>query len=145
MARLNQILVLSAVTLLTLTGCNSAKEASTSGTSPLPIPAATTVVSASDQAAAQGKYAELLTVVSKTKAAVQAGDFAKAKAEFGKFENAWKKVEDSIKAKYPKTYKDVEETTDKVMAELKKSKPSKDTVLAQLNSLEKTINSIPKS
>ena len=145
MARLNQILVLSAVTLLTLTGCNSAKETSTSGTSPLPIPAATTVVSASDQAAAQGKYAELLTVVSKTKAAVQAGDFAKAKAEFGKFENAWNKVEDGIKAKYPKTYKDVEETTDKVMAELKKSKPSKDTVLAQLNSLEKTINSIPKS
>ncbi|MEG3842867.1 hypothetical protein [Microcoleus sp. herbarium14] len=144
MARFNQILVLSAISLLALAGCDSAKEASTPKTSPAAVPAAT-AVSTSDKAASPANYAELLSVVSNTKAAVQTGNFAKAKTEFGKFENAWKKVEDGIKAKAPKSYDAVEETTEKVMAELKKSQPSKDQVLAQLQSLEKTINSIPKS
>jgi hypothetical protein len=143
MARFNQILVVSAFTLLTLAGCEGAQEASTPVTSP--SPAATAVASPSKPAAVQGKYTELLTVVSNTKAAVESGNFAKAKTEFGKFEDAWKKVEDPIKAKYPKSYEAVEEGTDKVMAEVKKSKPTKDNALTQLNSLEKTINSIPKS
>jgi hypothetical protein len=144
MARFNQILVLSAVTLLALAGCDSAKEASTPQTSSPAIPA--TAVSTSEKVAvSQGNYPELSTVVTNTKAAVQTGNFTKAKAEFDKFESAWKKVEDGIKSKYPKSYDAVEEGTDKVMAELKKSQPSKDKVLAELQSLEKTINSIPKS
>jgi hypothetical protein len=143
MARFNQILVVSAFTLLTLAGCEGAQEASTPVTSP--SPAVTAVANPSKPAAVKGKYTELLSVVTKTKAAVQAGNFANAKTEFGKFEDAWKKVEDPIKAKYPKSYKAVEEGTDKVMAEVKKSKPTKDNALTQLNSLEKTINSIPKS
>jgi len=143
MARFNQILVLSAISLLALAGCDSAKEASTPQTSSAPVPAATAVKT--EKAASQGNYAELSGVVSSTKAAVEAGNFAKAKTEFNKFEDAWKKVEDGIKAKAPKSYDAVEETTDKVMADLKKSKPSKDQVLTQLQSLEKTIGSIPKS
>lgn len=144
MARFNQILVISAVTLLTLAGCDSAKEASTPQTSSPAIPAAT--VSTSEKVAvSQGNYPELSTVVSDTKAAVQTGNFAKAKAEFDKFESAWKKVEDGIKSKAPKSYDAVEDGTEKVMTELKKSQPSKDKVLAELQSLEKTINSIPKS
>ncbi|MEG3906474.1 hypothetical protein QT979_01305 [Microcoleus sp. w2-18bC1] len=143
MARFNQILVLSAISLIALAGCDSAKEASTPPTSPAPVPAATAVKT--DKPASQGNYAELSGVVSSTTAAVQAGNFAKAKTEFDKFENAWKKVEDGIKAKAPKSYDAVEETTDKVMADLKKSKPSKDQVLTQLQSLEKTISTIPKS
>ena len=145
MARFNQILVVSAFTLLTLAGCEGAKEASTPATSPASSPAATTVASPSKPAAVEGKYTELLTVVTKTKAAVESGNFANAKTEFGKFEDAWKKVEDGIKAKHPKSYKAIEDGTDKVMAEVKKSKPTKENVLTQLNSLEKTINSIPKS
>jgi hypothetical protein len=143
MARFNQILVLSAISLLALAGCDSAKEASTPPTSPAPVPAATAVKT--EKAASQGNYAELSGVVSSTKAAVQAGNFAKAKTEFDKFEDAWKKVEDGIKAKAPKSYDAVEDTTEKVMTALKKSKPSKDQVLTQLQSLEKTISSIPKS
>jgi hypothetical protein len=143
MARFNQILVLSAISLIALAGCDSAKEASTPQTSSTPVPAATAVKT--EKAASQGNYAELSGVVSSTNAAVQAGNFAKAKTEFDKFEDAWKKVEDPIKAKSPKDYEAVEETTEKVMAELKKSQPSKDQVLTQLQSLEKTINSIPKS
>jgi len=84
-------------------------------------------------------------MVSSTKAAVQTGNFATAKSEFDQFEDAWEKVEDGIKAKSPKEYEAVEEMTEKVMAELKKSQPSTDQVLAQLQSLEKTIKSIPKS
>ncbi|XZO01548.1 MAG: hypothetical protein ACM65L_24165 [Microcoleus sp.] len=150
MARFNQILVLSAIGLLTLAGCESAKEASTPQSSPSAVPVATAVNAATTDktdklAVSQGNYPELSSVVSKTKAAVQAGDFAKAKTEFGKFEDAWKKVEDGIKAKARKSYDAVEEGADKLTNELKKSQPSKDKVLADLQSLEKTINSIPKS
>jgi hypothetical protein len=143
MARFNQILVLSAISLIALAGCDRAKEASTPQTSSAPVPAATAVKT--EKAASQGNYAELSGVVSSTQAAVQTGNFATAKTEFDKFEDAWEKVEDGIKAKSPKDYEAVEETTEKVMAQLKKSQPSKDQVLAQLQSLEKTINSIPKS
>lgn len=148
MARFNQILVISAVTLLTLAGCDSAKEAATppSPTPAIPATAATTAPSTSEKVAtSESKYAELLGVVSNTKAAVQTGNFAEAKAEFDKFENAWKKVEDGIKPKSPKSYEAVEDTTEKVMAELNNSQPSKDKVLAELQSLETTINSIPQS
>jgi hypothetical protein len=142
MARLNQILVVGAVTLLALTGCDGAQEASTPKTSPSQIPAA---VSTSDKAASPASYQELSGVVSNTKAAVQTGNFAKAKTEFDKFETAWKKVEDGIKKKSPKSYDAVEDTAEKVMAELKTTNPSKDKVLPQLQSLEQTISSIPKS
>ncbi|MBE9094420.1 DUF4363 domain-containing protein [Tychonema sp. LEGE 07203] len=144
MARFNQILVLGAVSLLTLAGCDSAKEASTPQISPLPVPAATAVAK-TEKAVSQGNYAELSAVVSSTKAAVQTGDFVKAKTEFDKFENAWKQVEDGIKTKAPKSYEAVEDSAEKVTDDLKKGQPSKDQVLAQLESLETTINSIPKS
>jgi len=103
MARFNQILVLSAATLLALAGCDSAKQASTPQASPSESPAAT-AVSASDKAASPASYAELLSVVTNTKAAVQTGNLAKAKTEFDKFEKAWKKVEDGIKAKAPREH-----------------------------------------
>ena len=144
MARFNPILVLSAVTLVALAGCGD-NQASTPQASPSPVPPATAAVSASEKPASPASYPELMSVVTSTKAAVETGDFVKAKTEFDKFETSWKKVEDGIKAKEPKSYDTVEETTEKVTNELKKTKPSKDLVLAQLQSLEKTIASIPKS
>ncbi|MBE9123116.1 DUF4363 domain-containing protein [Tychonema sp. LEGE 07199] len=145
MARFNQILVLSAVTLVALAGCGEKQEASTPPTSPPPVTSTTTTVTTSEKPASTANYPELMSVVTNTKAAVDAGDFVKAKTEFDKFETSWKKVEDGIKAKEPKSYDTVEQTTEKVTDELKKGKPSKDLVLAQLQSLEKTIASIPKS
>jgi hypothetical protein len=150
MARFHQILVLSAVTLVALAGCGD-KEASTAPTPPSAVPTATTTTttttttSGSEKPVSAASYPELMSVVTNTKAAVETGDFVKAKTEFDKFETSWKKVEDGIKAKEPKSYDTVEGTTEKVTDELKKSKPSKDIVLAQLQSLEKTIASIPKS
>ncbi len=149
MARFNQILVLSTIILLTLAGCESAKETSTPQSSPSAVPAATAVKAGTadqtEKAASQGNYTELSRVVSNTKAAVETGNFAKAKTEFSKFEDTWKKVEDGIKAKAPKSYDAVEDMADKLTSELKKSQPSKDKVLAELQSLDKTISSIPKS
>ncbi len=142
MARFNQILVLSAISLITLVGCDSAKEASTPKTSSSAVPATTVKT---DKAATPLYYPELSGIVFNTKTAVEAGNFAKAKTEFGKFENSWKKFEDPIKAKAPKGYNAVEEATEKVMTEFKKSQPSKDKVLAELDSLDKTIKTFPKS
>lgn len=141
MARFNQILILSALSLLTLAGCDSAQEASTPKTSSSAVPA---TAAKTDKAETALKYPELSGLVFYTKTAVQADDFAKAKTEFGKFENAWKKVEDRIKAKAPKGYNAIEEATAKVTTELKKSQPSKDKVLAELDSLDKTIKTFPK-
>ena len=140
MARFNQILILSAVTLLTLAGCDSAKEASTPQNSPSAVPATVKT----DKAAPVINYPELSGLVFYTKNAVQAGNLAKAKTDFGKFENAWKKVEDRIKAKAPKSYNELEDSADKVTTELKKSQPSKDKLLVELELMDKTIKSFPK-
>ncbi|MCY7386202.1 MAG: hypothetical protein LH628_27280 [Microcoleus sp. CAN_BIN18] len=147
MARFNPILVLSAVTLVALAGCQGDNQVSTPPTAPSPVPSATTTTttSGSEKPVSPASYPELMSVVTNTKAAVEAGDFVKAKTEFDKFETSWKQVEDGIKAKEPKNYEAVEDTTEKVTDELKKAQPSKDLVLAQLQSLEKTIASIPKS
>ncbi|MEG4453938.1 hypothetical protein [Microcoleus sp. N9_A1] len=147
MARFNPILVLSAVTLVALAGCGD-NQASTPPTAPSPVPSATTTTttttSGSEKPVSPASYPELMSVVTNTKAAVETGDFVKAKTEFDKFETSWDKVEDGIKAKEPKNYEAIEETTEKVTDELKKAQPSKDLVLAQLQSLEKTIASIPQ-
>jgi hypothetical protein len=150
MARFNPILVLSAVTLVALAGCGD-NQASTPPAPPSPVPSATTTTttttttSGSEKPVSPASYPELMSVVTNTKAAVETGDFVKAKTEFDKFETSWNKVEDGIKAKEPKNYDTVEENTEKVTDELKKAQPSKDLVLTQLQSLEKTIASIPKS
>ncbi len=135
--RFNQILVLSALSLLTLAGCDSVQETSTPKTSSSAVPG--TAVK-TDKAI---KYPELSGLAFYTKIAVEANNFPKAKTEFGKFENAWKKVEDGMKKKDPTGYNTVKEATAKVTAEFKKSEPSKDKVLAQLDLLDKTIKAFP--
>ncbi len=84
----------------------------------------------------------LLPIVSSTKTAVEAGNFAKAKTEFENFDKSWKDVEDGIKAKSPDTYKAIEDSMDKVSAELKQSKPVKDKVVTELQTLEKSVKSV---
>jgi hypothetical protein len=140
MARFNQILVLSALSLLTLAGCDSAKEASTPQNSPSAVPATVKT----DKATPVINYPELSGLVFYTKNAVQAGNFAKARTDFGKFENAWKKAGDGIKAKALKSYNELEESSDKVATEFKNPQPSKDKLLVELELMDKTIKSFPK-
>lgn len=138
MARLNQILVLSALSLLTLASCDSVQEASTPKTSSSAVPA---TAAKTDKPAT--KYPELSGLVFYTKKAVEVDNFTTAKTEFGKFQNAWKKVEDGMKTKAPTGYNVVEEASAKVTTEFKKSQPSKDKVLAELDLLDKTIKTFP--
>ncbi|MDQ2100604.1 MAG: hypothetical protein QQW96_23530 [Tychonema bourrellyi B0820] len=142
MARFNQILVLGALSLLTLAGCDIFQEDSTPKTSSSAVPGTGVKT---DKATTPLKYPELSGLVFYTKKAVEADNFPKAKTEFGKFENAWKKVENGMKTKAPTGYNAVKEATAKVTTEFKKSEPSKDKVLAQLDLLDKTIKTFPKS
>ena len=135
------MLIIASISLLTLVGCNKPEQAATETT-----PAATS--NSTEKVPGQKSTvsnAGLLAVVSKTKTAVTSGNFVQAKKEFDKFEDAWKEVEDGIKAKSRNNYDAVEKSMDEISGELKAAKPQKDKLLASLQSLEKTINAISKS
>jgi septal ring factor EnvC (AmiA/AmiB activator) len=135
------MLIIASISLLTLVGCSNAEKATTETT-----PAATsksTGTATTKKSTANNKG--LILVVFKTKTAVTSGNFVQAKKEFDKFEDAWKEVEDGIKAKSRDNYEAVEKSMDEISSELKASKPQKDKLLASLQSLKKTINAIPKS
>lgn len=142
MIRFNHVLIVATISLLTLAGCNSTEQTNTQ-TSPTVSPASS--VDAVGVKTSKGGFDGLLGVVSNTKAAVESGDFAKAKTEFDKFEDFWKTVEDGVKAKSPDSYKAIEDSMDNINGELKASKPSKEKVLARLQSLEKNITGVAKS
>jgi hypothetical protein len=139
MLNAKNILLVTVISLVALAGCNSSEQSATQ-TSPSSSPASQTTGTSS----AKTGFSGLLSVVSKTKTAVKAGNFAKAKTEFGKFEDSWKPVEDGVKAKSPAAYKAIEESMDKINGELKASKPSKEKVSAALQSLDKSIAGVAK-
>ncbi|MBJ7294953.1 MAG: DUF4363 domain-containing protein [Dolichospermum sp.] len=135
------MLIIAGIGLLTLVGCNKPEQAATE-TTPATTSNSTEKVPGQKSTVSN---AGLLAVVSKTKTAVKAGNFVQAKKEFDKFEDAWKEVEDGIKAKSRNNYEAVEKSMDEISGELKAAKPQKDKLLASLQSLEKTINAISKS
>ncbi|MDD1416491.1 DUF4363 domain-containing protein [Dolichospermum sp. ST_con] len=135
------MLIIAGISLLTLVGCTSAEKATTETTPAATSKSTGTATTKKSTAGNKG----LLAVVSKTKTAVTSGNFVQAKKEFDKFEDAWKEVEDGIKAKSRDNYEAVEKSMDEISSELKASKPQKDKLLASLQSLTKTINTIPKS
>ncbi|AFZ00814.1 hypothetical protein [Calothrix sp. PCC 6303] len=138
MPRLNQLFVAAGISLLALTGCNGAEQSpTTSTTSASPV---------SNAASTDGKssYGSLLAVVSKTKTAVDAGDFPTAKKEFDEFEESWSTVEDGIKAKSSKSYDLIEENADEVNDLLKEPKPVKAKLTTALQSLESNIKAAPQ-
>jgi hypothetical protein len=124
-----KLFVASAIALIVFTGYKSPVFANTQLTT-------FTVAAASEKTSG---FTSLQTVVSKTKAAVDAGKFAMAKDEFSKFEDSWKKVEDGLKKKSPDTYKAIEENMDMVKKEIKAAKPSKTKLVSALQSLDKAI------
>ena len=135
------MLIIASISLLTLVGCNKPEQAATETT-----PAATS--NSTEKVPGQKSTvsnAGLLAVVSKTKIAVTSGNFVQAKKEFDRFEDAWKEVEDGIKAKSRNNYDAVEKSMDEISGELKAAKPQKDKLLASLKLLEKTIDTISKS
>ncbi len=130
------------ISLIALLGCNNPEQPTTQTT-----PAVTPNTSAASAPATTSttSNSSLLTIVSKTKAAVTSGNFVQAKKEFDKFEDAWKEVEDGIKVKSRNNYETIETNMDRVTGELKASKPQKEKLLTTLQSLEKTITAVSKS
>ena len=127
--------LVAALSIVTSAGCSSQTTASSApAASPVEQPAASPVVSP----AAGGDLSALTAVVTKTRAAVEAGDEAKAKTEFEQFEAAWKPVEDGIKEKNPKAYEAIEEAMDGVSGQLS-GNLDKAKALAALSSLEGAI------
>ncbi len=133
--RFGHVLIVGAISILALTGCNNTTTTQSSpgesNASPIATSASTT-------------YPGLLAVVSTTKASVEAGDYAKAKTEFAKFEDNWKPIEDGIKAKSSDGYTAIEDSLDKTNGELNGSQPNKDKVLADLQVMETNINNVSK-
>lgn len=145
MVNFNRILAVSAVILIALAGCNKSEPTATTTTTPAATPSAPAASPVSAPAATtSGTYSGVLGVVTKTKTAINAGDFAKANTEFSQFEDNWEKVEDGIKAKSDKSYKAIEDSADNVEKALKQSKPDKQKVLTELNSIETSLNSVAK-
>jgi soluble cytochrome b562 len=147
----NQLWVVGVISLFVLAGCNSTEQSATqtspdasSATSETVTPPKASGTANTKQENAQGGFKDLHNVVSKTKTAVEAGDFAKAKAEFSKFEDSWSKVEDGVKAKSRDRYNAIEENMDAVTKPLKESKPSKQKILGALQSLDQAITSVTK-
>jgi soluble cytochrome b562 len=127
--------LIAALSIVTSAGCSSQTTASSApAASPVEQPAASPVVSP----AAGGDLSALTAVVTKTRAAVEAGDEAKAKTEFEQFEAAWKPIEDGIKEKNPKAYEAIEEAMDGVSGQLS-GNLDKAKALAALSSLEGAI------
>ncbi|MEH2153470.1 DUF4363 domain-containing protein [Nostoc sp.] len=163
MNRFNPVLIVAAISMMTLVGCNKADEptaqtppagssiadttatpAATTSPGAAATPAATTTPSAVATPAKTTEFQGLQGVVTNTKAAVQAGDFTKAKGEFDKFEDFWSKVEDGVKAKSPTTYKEIEDKADEIKAGLKASAPNKPKLSTALGVLNKDVTSVAK-
>lgn len=165
MNRFNPVLIVAAISMMTLVGCNKGDEPTaqtppagssiadtiaspTAAASPdaaaTPTPAATTTPSAVATPSKTTEFQGLQGVVTNTKAAVQAGDFTKAKGEFDKFEDFWSKVEDGVKAKSPTTYKEIEDKADEIKAGLKASAPNKPKLSTALGVLNKDVTSVAK-
>lgn len=139
MKRLYIVLIVGILSAFTLAGCSKTEQSATEQQ-----PTATSTESSAsntEQTPAKG-VSGLSSVVSNTKTAVEAGDFPKAKQEFDKFEDVWKTIEDGIKTKSPASYKAIEDSLDKVTAELKGTAPNKEKVMTELKSLDKSIQGV---
>ncbi len=133
MIRLKKVLIISAISMIALVGCNKADKSTTN----------TPTAAVSTDTGAKG-FPGLINVVSNTQKSVEAGNFAQAKQEFAKFEDNWKVVEDGVKAKSPDGYKKIEANADAIDLELKGSTPNKDKAIAALKSMSENVNSVAK-
>jgi hypothetical protein len=135
--------LMSGITALTLVSCGDSTSQAPKAEAPTttmakPAEKAAAKPAAKSAAPAAG-FAALQTVVSTTKAAIVKGDFNQAKTEFGKFETAWKPVEDGIKAKAPKLYTAIENGMDSIEQGIKSKDKAK--TLSALDALKASITS----
>jgi hypothetical protein len=108
------LLTIGSISLLTLTGCGgTGSGVADSGAKPAKDATGVVLKDSIDSVrdkvngAASG-FTSLNQVVSNTKTAVDADDFAKATAELSKFNGFWAKVEDGVRTKAPEAYGAIE-------------------------------------
>ncbi len=102
-----QLLTMAAIGMLALTACNTANNSANVETAGKAATDLASTVKNKASGAVAG-FTGLTGAISATKAAVETGDFAKAKTEMAKFEGYWSKVEDDVKAKSPAIYDAIE-------------------------------------
>lgn len=130
MKRLNQaLLTASAMSMLALTACGPKEEVAE-----VPVGRPSAAAVPQKAGAAMGGIGGLKSVVTDTKAAIAAGDFAKASASIGKFDAAWKTVGEGIKVKSPKVHAAIEGALPKLTAAIKSK--DKTSATAALTGLE---------
>jgi hypothetical protein len=87
-------------------------------------------------------FPALKSVITATKKAGEAANFDLATTEFSKFEDAWKSVEDKVKAKKPADYKAIETTVE--AANMAIAKKDKTALLASLTKLSGSVDKVSK-
>jgi hypothetical protein len=87
-------------------------------------------------------FPALKTIISTTKKAGEAANFDAATTEFSKFEDAWKTVEDKVKAKKPAEYKAIETTVE--AANMAIAKKDKTALLGSLQKLNGMVDKVSK-
>jgi hypothetical protein len=134
--------LVSSVAVLALASCSTPQSSTPSAPAPAsPAMAPDKAMTPTTQPGVSG-FTALQNVVNKTQAAVEAGNFEQAKAEFGKFEDSWKTVEDGVKSKSSATYSAIEDGMDDVNGGIKDK--NKAQVLSALQTLTKSIVSVAK-
>jgi len=133
-----QLLLVGSLALLGLSSCGDPQASA-------PETSSTAAVKTEAAANPAAGFTALQNVTEKTTAAVKAEKFDQAKADFEKFEDSWKTVEDGVKVKSSKTYDAIEAGLDSVNGELKNKQPDKAKMLAALQSLSQSIVTASKS
>jgi hypothetical protein len=108
---------------------------------PADKPPATATEPATTTATGSG-FPALKAVIGATKKAGEAANFDAATTEFSKFEDAWKSVEDKVKAKKPADYKAIETTVE--AANMAIAKKDKTALLASLTKLSGSVDKVSK-
>jgi tRNA A37 methylthiotransferase MiaB len=121
MIRLNSMLAIGAVSILALTGCNAEKAQTDAANSVVQNTTGVTSAAKDKVTGAVSGFTGLKGVVASTKAAVEAGDFAKAQTEIAKFEGFWATVEDGVKSKSSPAYDAIETNVSGVEEAVKSS------------------------
>ena len=84
----------------------------------------------------------MLGITADLKAAIDAGDEAKVKVTGPKLEDAWSPFEESVKQKYPDSYKKIEESLDPAIAGSKVSPLDKQALGTLNDNLTKALNEL---
>jgi high-affinity Fe2+/Pb2+ permease len=108
-----QLLTVASIGMLALTACNTTNNSANVEKTGKAVTDFASTVKEKASGAVTG-FTGLTGAISATTAAVETGDFAKAKTEMAKFESYWSKVEDDVKAKSPAVYDAIETSMEKV-------------------------------